>query len=156
MAFLFVAPETLTAAAADIAGIGSTLGEAGAAAATPTTAVLAAGADDVSAAVASLFSSYGHAYQSLSAQAAQFHSQFVQAMQAGAGSYATAEASNVAQTALDLINQPVLTLTGRPQIGNDANGAAGTGANGGAAGWLLGDGGAGGSGGLEQQGGTGG
>ncbi|TKZ12128.1 hypothetical protein B7493_19210, partial [Mycobacterium tuberculosis variant bovis] len=53
----------------------------------------------------------------------------------------------VGQTALDAINSPVQTLTGRPLIGNGANGVAGTGQNGGDGGWLYGNGGNGGSGG---------
>lgn len=50
---------------------------------------------EVSTAVASLFSSHGKAFQELSVEAAEFHSQFVQALNAGAGSYANAEAANV-------------------------------------------------------------
>ncbi|WP_309299240.1 PE family protein, partial [Mycobacterium kiyosense] len=48
-------PEALVAAASDVVGIGSTLQSANAAAALPTTSVLAAGADQVSAAMAALF-----------------------------------------------------------------------------------------------------
>ncbi|EUA88758.1 PE family protein [Mycobacterium ulcerans str. Harvey] len=51
----------------------------------PTTAVLAAGADEVSAVIAALFAAHGQAYQTLSAQAAQFHDQFVAAMTSAAG-----------------------------------------------------------------------
>lgn len=40
--------------------------------------MLAAGGDEVSAAIAALFSGHAHAYQALSAQAASFHQQFVQ------------------------------------------------------------------------------
>ncbi len=40
---------------------------------------------------------------------------------------------------------PVKDLTGRPLVGNGANAAPGTGQNGAPGGWLLGDGGAGGS-----------
>lgn len=43
MSFVVVAPEVLAAAASDLAGIGSTLAQANAAALAPTTAVLAAG-----------------------------------------------------------------------------------------------------------------
>ncbi|WP_414855596.1 PE family protein, partial [Mycobacterium gordonae] len=50
------APELLAAAAADVAGIGSSLRAANSAAAVPTTAVLAAAGDEVSVAIASLFS----------------------------------------------------------------------------------------------------
>ena len=74
--------------------IGSTISAANAAAAAPTTGVLAAGADEVSAAIAALFGAHAQAYQALSAQAAAFHSQFVQLMNAGRGAYAGAEAAN--------------------------------------------------------------
>ncbi|REZ99666.1 PE family protein, partial [Mycobacterium tuberculosis] len=52
MSFLVVVPEFLTSAAADVENIGSTLRAANAAAAASTTALAAAGADEVSAAVA--------------------------------------------------------------------------------------------------------
>ncbi|NKE24987.1 PE family protein, partial [Mycobacterium tuberculosis] len=50
MSFVIAAPETLVRAASDLANIGSTLGAANAAALGPTTELLAAGADEVSAA----------------------------------------------------------------------------------------------------------
>ena len=84
MSYLVAAPEFLVSAASDLEGIRSMLGAAHAAAAAPTAAVLAAGADEVSSAIASLFSGHGQAYQALSAQAATFHQQFVQALSAGA------------------------------------------------------------------------
>ena len=59
MSYVIAATDMLAAAAADVAGIGSSLSEAHAAAAAPTTAVIAAAEDEVSAAIASLFS--GHA-----------------------------------------------------------------------------------------------
>ena len=46
--------------------------------------VVAAGADDVSEAVASVFGAHGQAYQTVSAQAATFHEQFVQLLNAAA------------------------------------------------------------------------
>jgi len=92
MSFLIATPELVTAAATDLANIGSTLTTANAAAAATTTEVLAAGADEISAGVAALFGAQGQAYQALSAQAAAFHAQFVQALNAGAGSYAATEA----------------------------------------------------------------
>ncbi|QEX89627.1 hypothetical protein F6W99_00401 [Mycobacterium tuberculosis] len=85
MSFVVAAPEVVVAAASDLAGIGSAIGAANAAAAVPTMGVLAAGADEVSAAVADLFGAHAQAYQALSAQAALFHEQFVHAMTAGAG-----------------------------------------------------------------------
>ncbi len=140
-----------------MAGIESALSAANAAAATQTTAVLAAGADEVSAGIAAVFSVHGQGYQALSAQAAAFHDQFAHALAAGAGSYASAEAAFASplQSLLDAINAPFLTLTGRPLIGNGANRAAGTGANGGDA-VLIGNGGDGGTGGTNGSGGAGG
>ncbi|MXI70365.1 PE domain-containing protein [Mycobacterium tuberculosis] len=158
MSFVVTIPEALAAVATDLAGIGSTIGTANAAAAVPTTTVLAAAADEVSAAMAALFSGHAQAYQALSAQAALFHEQFVRALTAGAGSYAAAEAASAAplEGVLDVINAPALALLGRPLIGNGANGAPGTGANGGDGGILIGNGGAGGSGAAGMPGGNGG
>lgn len=72
MSFVIAAPETLVRAASDLANIGSTLGAANAAALGPTTELLAAGADEVSAAIASLFAAHGQAYQAVSAQMSAF------------------------------------------------------------------------------------
>jgi hypothetical protein len=95
MSFLNVTPESVTAAASDLGRIGANLDAAHTAAVTPTTAILAAGGDEVSEVIATLFAAHAQAYQTLSAQAATFHQQFVQLMNAGAGSYASAEAENV-------------------------------------------------------------
>lgn len=54
MSYVLATPEMVAAAANNLAQIGSTLSAANAAALAPTTGVLAAGADEVSAAVASL------------------------------------------------------------------------------------------------------
>ena len=94
MSFVVTAPEVLEAAAADVAGIGSSLKAANAAAAAPTTAMLTAAGDEVSAAITSLFSSHARQFQALSAQAAAFHDQFAQTVNSGAWSYATTEAAN--------------------------------------------------------------
>jgi hypothetical protein len=95
MSFMHAAPEFVTAAASDLASIGANLDAAHAAAAAPTTGVLAAGGDEVSEVIATLFAGHAQAYQALSAQATTFHQQFVQLMNAGAGSYASTEAANV-------------------------------------------------------------
>ena len=94
MSYLIAVPDTLTATATNVAGIGSSLSEANSAAAAPTTGIVVAAEDEVSAAVASLFSGYGKEFQALSAQAAEFHSQFVRALNAGAEAYASTEAAN--------------------------------------------------------------
>jgi hypothetical protein len=93
---VIAAPEMIASAASDVANIGSTLNAANAAAVAPTTGILTAAEDEVSAAIAALVSGHGQAYQALAAQAAAFHEQFVQALTAGAGSYVGAEAANVA------------------------------------------------------------
>ena len=142
----------VTAAATDLARVGSTLSAANLAAVAPTSSVIAAGADEVSATIAALFGAHAHTYQALNAQAATFHQQFVRALTAGANSYAGAEAANasplqtVQQDVLHAVNAPSQALTWRPLIGNGANGATGTGQNGGN----------GGSGGTNQSGGNGG
>jgi hypothetical protein len=96
MSYLVAAPEFLASAATDLSNIGSTLSAAKSAAAAPTTGVLAAAEDEVSAAIAAMFSAHGQGFQALSAQAAAFHDRFVQTLTAGAGSYVGAEAANVA------------------------------------------------------------
>lgn len=158
MSYVLATPEMVAAVANNLAQIGSTLSAANAAALAPTTGVLAAGADEVSAAVASLFSGHAQAYQTLGTQAAAFHERFIQALSTAAGAYGSAEAANASplQQALNVINAPTQTLLGRPLIGNGTNGAPGTGQAGGPGGLLYGNGGNGGSGGVGQAGGAGG
>src|SRR4051794_41068830 len=94
MSFVNAVPELLAASAQDLTSIGTTLSGANAAAAASTTGVVAAGADEVSQAIAWLFGDHAARYQSLSARVAQFHQQFVQALDAAGGAYASAEAAN--------------------------------------------------------------
>ena len=96
MSSLIAERELITTAATDLGNIGSTLSEANAAAATPTTGVLAAAEAEVSASIAQLFSQHAQYYQAQAAQAVAFHEQFVQHLTSGAGWYAAAEASNAA------------------------------------------------------------
>ena len=91
--------------------------------------MLAAGADDVSAAVAELFSGHAQLYQTLAAQASSFHDQFVKLLSGNGTQYASAEFTNAEQTALNAINAPAESIFDRPLIGNGANGAT-PGANG--------------------------
>jgi hypothetical protein len=70
--------------------------EATMAAAAPTAGVVAASADEVSAATAALFNSYAQEYQALSLQAAAFHELFVQELAPGGSHYSSAEATNAA------------------------------------------------------------
>jgi hypothetical protein len=161
MSLLVVPPELLVSAAADLESIGAALTEANAAAAVPTTGLVAAGADEVSAAVAALFAGHAQEFQTLSARASAFNQRFVQALSAGAGAYLGAEATSASllQTlepdVLGVINAPTEVLLGRPLIGEGANG--GPGQPGGAGGLLYGNGGAGGAGTVDgMAGGAGG
>jgi hypothetical protein len=97
MSFLIAMPDLVESAAADLAGIRSSLAEAATTAAAPTTGIAAAAQDEVSVAIASMFGNFGEQFQALSAQAQAFHQQFVSLMNAGAGAYASAEAANAAQ-----------------------------------------------------------
>ncbi|MCV6985177.1 PE domain-containing protein [Mycobacterium shinjukuense] len=97
MSYVFAIPAALAAAATDIAGIGSAVGAANAAAAAATTGVLAAGADEVSVAIAGLFSADAEEYQALSARVAAFHTRFVHTLTVGAESFAGAEAANASR-----------------------------------------------------------
>ena len=140
MSFVIAAPEMAASAASELADIGSMISEASRAATTSTTAVVVAAGDEVSAAIASLFSSHAQQYQTLSAQAAGFHAEFLQALNRAGGSYAAAEAANAApmqaveKGALAAVNASTEAALGRPLVGNGANGAAGTGQAGGAGG----------------------
>jgi PE family len=105
MSFVRATPQALVAAASEVAGIGSSLSAAHAAAAAPTTGVLAAAADEVSTEIAVLFSRHAQGYHQLSARVAVFHEQFVEALAASASNYAAAEAA-AAQTLLNALNAP--------------------------------------------------
>lgn len=96
MSDLITVPETLASTATDVHNIGSAINAAGTNAAAPTTGLLAAAEDEVSAAIANLFGAYGREYQALLGQAAGFHSQFTQALAAAAAAYAQAEAAGAA------------------------------------------------------------
>jgi hypothetical protein len=92
MSYVIADPEMMTAAASDLAAIGSNVNAAHMVAAARTTAVIAAAADEVSASIAHVFSQHAASYQALAGQAAAFQEQFVQHLSAGAFSYAGIEA----------------------------------------------------------------
>lgn len=173
MSFVIAAPETVTDAANSLARLAETIGTANATAAAPTAGVLVAGADEVSVAIAAVFTQHASTYQVLSAQGAAFHAEFVRILNAGAGTYAAAEGANATplqtieqnveqqaagmitsapvqtfgQDTLDVINAPTNILLGRPLIGNGSNGTTtsqGIGTAGGDGGILWGYGGNGG------------
>ncbi len=95
MSYVIAAPEMMTAAAADLTRIGSTLTEEHTAAVASTAGLIPAGADEVSAGIAQLFSRYTQGFQGLAGRAAVFHDQFAQHLAAGAHSYASTEAIDI-------------------------------------------------------------
>ncbi|CAM4193387.1 bifunctional RNase H/acid phosphatase [Mycobacterium basiliense] len=173
MSFVLVAPDMLETVAAEVVQIGSAVSAGNLAAAIPTTEVMAAAADEVSGAIASLFGAHAREYQATAAQLAAYHGQFVRTLSAAAASYGGAEATIVAglgsavsdgfQTAvygpIHSVGQawiaspfgqavdPVINAPTELLLGRGliGNGTAGTAANptGGAGGILFGDGGTG-------------
>jgi hypothetical protein len=96
MSFVTTQPQMLSAAAGNLHGIGSAVSTATAAAAGPTTGVVPAAADEVSALTAAQFGAHAEMYQVISAQAAAIHEQFVATLATSAGSYLATEAANAA------------------------------------------------------------
>jgi PE family len=80
VSFVTTQPQALTSAAGTLQGIDSSMSAQSAAAAAPTTGVVPAAADEVSALTA--------------AQAAAIHEMFVNTLGSSAGSYAATEAAN--------------------------------------------------------------
>ncbi len=97
MPFVNVSPDAVAAAAQDVAGIGSALDRAHAAAAPATTSLVAAAGDEVSAAIANVFSGHGQLFAALGAKAAAFQDQFAQALTNAGQQYAAAEAALVSK-----------------------------------------------------------
>jgi PE family len=96
MSFVTTQPELLATAAGNLQGIGSTMAAGNAAAAAPTTGVVPAAADEVSALTAAQFAAHAEMYQAVSAQAAAINDMFVNTLGVSAGSYAATEAANAA------------------------------------------------------------
>jgi hypothetical protein len=91
MSYVLAAPELMTAAATDLAAIGSAVDAAHAAAAAPTTGLIPAAADEVSTGIAALFGAHAQDYQAQARQAAAVQGQFVANLTGSAGAYASAE-----------------------------------------------------------------
>jgi PE family len=96
MSYVTTQPEALSAAAGTLQGIGSSLSAQNAAAAAPTTGVVPAAADEVSALTAAQFAAHAQMYQAVSAQATEIHQMFVNTLSMSSGSYAATEAANAA------------------------------------------------------------
>jgi hypothetical protein len=99
MAYVLTQPQVLATAAADVVAIGTTLDQAAVAVAGRTTGVAAAAADEVSEAVAKLFSAYGQQWRALLGGAAAFHGEFARALASSGNAYASTDAASVAALA---------------------------------------------------------
>lgn len=96
MTNLIAVPEFIASVASDIEGIGSSINAASAAAAAPTSGLLAAASDEVSAAIASLFGAHGQEFQNIVGRVEAYYGQFQQTLAAAAGAYAQTEAAAAA------------------------------------------------------------
>lgn len=96
MSFVTTQPEMLASAAGDLQSIGSAMADGATVAAGPTTGVVPAAADEVSALTATQFAAHAQLYQVINAQATVIHELFVNALGTSAGSYAATEAANAA------------------------------------------------------------
>lgn len=94
MSFVTTQPEILASAAGDLQHIGTAVTAINAATASPTTGVVPAAADPISALTAAQFAAHAQLYQTISAQAAAIHEQFVATLGVSANSYAATEAAN--------------------------------------------------------------
>jgi hypothetical protein len=127
VSFVITEPELVPAAAERLSGIGSSLGEATAAAAAPTTGVAAAASDEVSIAVSELFGKFGREFQALGSRAVAFQDEFISLLNGGAAAYLGTEIANAEQSLLS---------TGL-STGAAASGLAAAAAPGGAYGQLI-------------------
>ena len=131
MSFVNVAPEMVASAAGDLDGIRSALGAANAAAAPSTTGIAPPAMDQVSAAITAVLGTHALEYQTVSAQVADFHAQFVGALNSSASQYLSTEAANAEQSLLNAVNSPAQALLGHPLTGTGATtGTAGLGGTG--------------------------
>lgn len=129
MSFVILAPETASSAAWDLSNLRWSISGANAAAMSPTTGAVAAAEDEVSVAIAALFSTYAQDYQALSAQAMAFHDQFMSLLIRGVGQYVGAEAGNAESTLMDTLNATGRALLSRPLIATGHEIAGGAAAN---------------------------
>lgn len=140
MSFVTTQPEALTAAAASLQKVGSSMTAQNAAAATPTTGVAPAAADQVSALQATQFAAYGNLYQQVGAQATAIHEMIVNTLGGNAGAYDTTEAGNAAANGASGsgLSQLFSALTGTGSASPDSGLLASTASNSGVAGAMQG------------------
>ena len=124
MSFVTTRPEALTAAASTLQILGTSMAAQDAAAATPTTGVVPAAADPISALQAAQFSVYGAWYQQVSAQGAAIHQLLVNNLGTSAGSYGETEAANQTATGSTSLSGMLSGLTGPGTASPALSGAA--------------------------------
>lgn len=117
MSFLIMKPAVVASATSDLGSIGDALSAARAAAAPSTTGILAMAADEVSAAVTSMFAGHAQAFQVVSAEAAAYHGHFVNALRAAAAAYLGTEIANAQQNFMNVVHAPAEALLGNPLFG---------------------------------------
>jgi hypothetical protein len=100
MSFLTAIPEELLAVSAQLAAITTSLTAQNAGAAEPTTTIIPAASDPVSAQQAGIFAAYGAMYQQIAAEAQTIQQQYASTLGLSSGTYSSTEAANAAQTAL--------------------------------------------------------
>jgi len=98
MSYLTAQPVALAFVAADLQAIGSAVIVQNSAATAPTSGVVPAAADEVSALTAPQFLAYAQTYKAVSAQAAAIRAMFVHLLSLSAGSSAATEAANTIAT----------------------------------------------------------
>jgi hypothetical protein len=117
MSFLTTRSQALTAAATRLQHLGSSMAAQNAAAAAPTTGLVPAAADAVSALQAAQFNAYGTWYQQVSAQAAAIHQMLVSTLGSSGGSYGETESANQAATGSTPLSGLLNALSGSATSG---------------------------------------
>jgi hypothetical protein len=109
MSEIDIVPQIVTDAANDVGRIGDSLEQAGSSVLSPTTAIIPAAADEVSAAIAGLFNIHGTQWQVLANQATSFNRQFAALLMQTAIAYrrADTEAQNALRGAITLVENQV-------------------------------------------------
>jgi hypothetical protein len=114
MSFLNASPDALATAAGDLTNIREAVNDATAFASRSATGILPAGADEVSAAITSLFNSHAQTFNALAAQGESFHKQFASLLSGAGNTYKGTEQAAL-QSLRDAVTQaeqpflPVLT-----------------------------------------------
>ena len=94
MSFVSIVPEMLSAAAGNLQSIGSAVSARNAAALAPTTGLVPAAADEVSALIAMQFAAHAQMYQAVAAQAAEIQNQFASTLALSGVNYGLTEIAN--------------------------------------------------------------